>query len=337
MRDWIAGLRRRRDLTLLATAIALLVAAMFRPTIPIQRDIHTYLFVVDITQSMNAADMVLDGRKVSRMEYTHRLLHDAIGSMPCGTRVGVALFAGVVVSTLFHPVEICNSFDAIQDTVAHIEWREAWHGNSRIGFGLLSASAAVKALPEPARVVFLSDGEEAPLLHAFNRANLDNWQGGSDWLLVGIGSNHPTPIPKMDENNKVLGYWSENTYQLEPGIAQVSDETRNHRDDAVATQDYERYLSTLDEKYLKAMAEKIQGNYVRGDSIQAVIAAMKAQKAARHDTAPLEINWILAMLSALFLIAAFITPQRFRPLLRAIQRRLGGIALPQRNHTRSLR
>ena len=313
-----AALHGRREITFLSIALLLLLMALFRPTVPVQRDIHTYLLVVDITQSMNAEDMRLDGKKASRIAYTRRLLHNTIASMPCGTRVGVALFAGVVVSTIFHPVEACASFDAIQDTVEHIEWRQAWHGNSRLGFGMLSASAALKALSEPARVVFFTDGEEAPLLHAFNRADLSNWQGGSGWLLVGIGGDTPTPIPKMDENNKVIGYWSENTYQLEPGIAQVSDETRGRRDDSVATQDYERYLSVLDEKYLQSLAKEIKARYIRGDSTQAVLAAVKQQPPARRDRAPFGIESLLAALAGLLLVAAYLPrhPRHYLHLLR---------------------
>ncbi|HSI23022.1 MAG: vWA domain-containing protein [Methylophilaceae bacterium] len=317
LRNLTGALRRRRDVAFLSAALLLLIIALFRPTAPVQRDIHTYLLVVDITQSMNTEDMRIAGKKTSRIAYTRRLLHDAIASMPCGTRVGVALFAGVVVSTIFHPVEVCASFDAIQDTVEHIEWRQAWHGNSRLGFGMLSASAALKALPEPARVVFFTDGEEAPLLHAFNRADLSNWQGGSGWLLVGIGGDKPTPVPKMDENNKIIGYWSENTYQLEPGIAQVSDETRGRRDDSVATQDYERYLSVLDEKYLQTLAKEIKARYIRGNSSPTVIAALKEQAPARRGWAPMEVSWLLAALAALLLLAAYVPPHP-QHLIRAL-------------------
>jgi mxaL protein len=154
-------------------------------------------------------------------------------------------------------------------------------------------------------------------LHAFNRADLSNWQGGSGWLLVGIGSDTPTPIPKMDENNKVIGYWSENTYQLEPGIAQVSDETRGRRDDGVATQDYERYLSVLDEKYLQELAKEIKARYIRGNSFPAVIAALKEQPPVRRDWAPMEANWLLAALAALLLVAAYV-PSHPRHLIRAL-------------------
>lgn len=320
MPEFFGALRQRRDTALLSAALALLLLALLRPTLPLKRDIYTYLLVVDITQSMNTEDMSLEGRKASRIAYTRRMLHDTISSMPCGTRVGVAFFAGVIVSTLFHPVEVCANFDALQNSVEHIEWRQAWHGNSRLGFGMLSASAALKALPEPAQVVFFTDGEEAPRLHAFNRADLSNWQGGKGWLLVGIGSDKPTPIPKMDENNKVIGFWSENTYQLEPGIAQVSDETRLKREDGVATADYERYLSVLDEKYLMGLAREINASYVRGDSTPKVIAAMRAQQPAHHDRAPWPIAWLLATLAALLVIGAYLPPRPWQLLRLAWQR-----------------
>jgi len=310
--------RQRRELIMLAAALLLLVLAALRPTVPLQRDIHTYLLVVDITQSMNTVDMALNGKPASRLAYTRRLLHDTIASMPCGSRVGVAIFAGVLVTTLFTPVEVCANFHAIQDTVEHLEWRQASHGNSRQGFGLLSAAGAVKALHEPAQVIFFSDGEEAPMLHAFNRADLTNWQGGKDWLLVGIGSDKPTPVPKMDEHNKIIGYWSDTTYQLEPGIAQVSDETRLKREDGVATQDYERHLSSLDEKYLKTLAREIKGSYLRGDSMPAMLTAVKQQKPTHRDRAPFEIHWLLAIAAGLLLIAAYLPRQTLSHLRRLI-------------------
>jgi len=313
-------LRRRREAALLVLALALLLLALLRPAIPLQRDIYTYFLIADITQSMNTQDMRLGGAKASRMEHARQLMRDAVASMPCGTRVGVALFAGVVVSTLFHPVEVCANYDGIQDTIQHIEWREAWHGNSRLQFGMLSASAALKSLPEPAQVVFFSDGEEAPRLHAFNQADLSRWQGGSGWLLVGIGGDTPTPVPKLDENNKLLGYWSENTYQLEPGIAQVSDETRAKRDDSVATQDYERYLSVLEEGYLKELAGKIHARYIRGDSTPRVLGALHAAPPARRDTAPYDISRWLAACAALLVLGAYLPWQALAGSLQRLAR-----------------
>ena len=310
--------RRRNEAILLASALILLLLTALRPTVPVQRDIHTFLLVVDITQSMNTVDMQLDGKPASRIDYTRHMLHDMVASMPCNTRVGVAIFAGVLVTTLFEPVEVCENFSAVQDTIAHLEWREAAHGNSRHGFGLLSAAGAVKALHEPAQVIFFTDGEEAPMLHAFNRADLSNWQGGSDCLLVGIGSDKPTPVPKMDENNKIIGYWSDTTYQLEPGIAQVSDETRLKREDGVATQDYERHLSKLDETYLKSLAREIKAHYLRGDSLPAMLTTLRQQKPTHRDRVPYNIHWLLASIAGVLLTVAYLPQKSLALLARAI-------------------
>lgn len=125
----------------------------------------------------------------------------------------------------------------------------------------------------------------------------------------------------MDENNKVIGYWSDTTYQLEPGIAQVSDETRLKREDGVATQDYERHLSKLDETYLKSLAKEIKGHYLRGDSIATMLAAIKAQKPTHRDRAPFEIHWLLASMAAMLLISVYL-PRQISPLLKYLPTRM---------------
>ncbi|NTU76704.1 MAG: response regulator, partial [Alphaproteobacteria bacterium] len=48
--------------------------------------------------------------------------------------------------------------------------------------------------------------EEAPRLHAFNTMDLAGFQGGKGWLVIGIGSEQGAPIPKYDEQNKLLDF-----------------------------------------------------------------------------------------------------------------------------------
>lgn len=274
-----------RELTALAIAFVLLLMASLHLTIPVKREVHTYLFIADITQSMNTVDMVMDRQKISRIAYSKQLMQKAIASMPCGSMVGIALFSGVVVSTMFTPIEVCQNFSAIHDAIDHIEWREAWHGNSRIGFGVLSAATGLTKLNKSTQVIFFTDGDEAPRLHAFNQADFSTWQNLNSWLLVGIGSDKPVPVPKYDENNKLIGYWSQDIYQLEPGIAQVSQETRGARDNTIATSDYDLYRSALDQKHLEELAKKIHGEYVRGDSVQKVLSSIHTQKPVKFEEA----------------------------------------------------
>jgi len=308
MHKLINYFRHRRDVTLLLTALLLLIVALFNPKIPVKRDIYSYILVADISQSMNTVDESLNGKPVSRMVFMQDLMHRLIGELPCGTNVSISLFAGVSVAALYTPIEVCENFDAINDTIDHLDWRTAWSGNSRVRASMTSLAKTIRSFPEPAQVVYFTDGEEAPRLHVFNRADLTAFQGGEDWLFVGIGSNKGTPIPKFDEYNQLIGYWSGESFAMQPGIAQISESNLGVRDDNVAGGTSDRYLSKLDEEYLKELSKEVNGMYVRGNSVQDVLGAMKKQKPARRDKAGFEVRWILAAAAGILFILAY-TPK----------------------------
>lgn len=299
-------LRHRRDITLLSLALLLLIIAMLKPTWPIKRDIYSYLLVADISQSMNVKDMSILGKPVTRMEYQKHLLHRIIGELPCGTLVGIGLFAGDSVAALYVPIEVCNNFHAIEDSIDHLDWRMSWSGNSKVRTSLFTLARVIRSFPEPAQVVYFTDGEEAPKLHAFNTKDLTDFQGGKNWLFVGIGSDKGTAIPKLDEHNQIIGYWSNESFAMQPGIAQISEANLGIRDDNVAPSESDRFLSKLDEKYLESVAKEVTGNYVNGNSPQSVLSAMKNQPPARRDKARFELRWLLASLAGLLFLMAYI-------------------------------
>lgn len=295
----------RRDATLLLSALILLLIALMQPSIPLKRNIYSYILVADISQSMNVADMGSERKPVTRIAHTQKMMHDVISAMPCGTKVSIGLFAGVSVAAMYTPIEVCSNFAAINDTIDHLDWRSGWSGNSRIRESLPNLARTLRSFPEPAQVVYFTDGEEAPKLHVFNTRDLRGFQGGDDWLLVGIGSDKGTPIPKLDEKNQLIGYWSGESFALQPGIAQISESNIGTRDDNVASGEGDRFLSRLNEDYLKSLAEEVDANYVRGDKLQRVLAAMKEQRPARRDIAPYKVDWILAALAGMLLLFAY--------------------------------
>ncbi len=298
--------RHRRDISLLTLALALLLIALFKPTVPIKRDIYSYLLVADISQSMNVIDESINGKAVTRMQYQQYLMHRIIGEMPCGTQVGIGLFAGVSVAALYTPIEVCENFAAIEDTIDHLDWRTGWSGNSRIRESLATLARLIRSFPETAQVVYFTDGEETPALHAFNTRNLTDFQGGKDWLFVGIGSEKGTAIPKLDEKNQVIGYWSNESFAMQPGIAQISESNLGTRNENVASGDNDRFLSRLDEKYLQSVTKEINAKYVNGGSLQAVLSAMKKQPPARRDKTQFQLKWVFAGLAGLIFLAAYL-------------------------------
>ncbi len=320
----------RRDATLLLSALVLLLVALLQPSIPLKRNIYSYFLVADISQSMNVVDMGSATNPMTRIAHTQKMMREVVSSLPCGTKVSIGLFAGVSVAAMYTPIEVCRNFAAIQDTIDHLDWRSGWSGNSRIRESMMSLAQVLRAFPEPAQVVYFTDGEEAPKLHVFNTRDLAAFQGGDDWLFVGIGSDQGTPIPKLDEKNQLIGYWSGDSFALQPGIAQISESNIGTRDDNVAGGENDRYLSRLDEPYLKSLAEEIDARYVRGDKLQNILSAMKAQKPARRDIAPYGVDWILASLAGLLLLLAYFPRHPLTSAinrLRGIRQRLAGMRL----------
>lgn len=316
MINFLKKFREDSNFILLFLAVLFLLLAIINPSVPITKNIYNYIFIVDISQSMNTPDMILDTQKISRIEYSKKPLRRLVERLPCKTKVSIGMFAGVSVASTYTPIEVCDNFSSINNTIDHLDWRSTWSGNSRLRESMVSLAKLIRSFPESAQVVFFTDGEEAPRLHIFNTRDLSQFQGGQDWLFVGIGSDEGTAIPKFDSNNQLIGYWSNDSFALQPGIAQISESNLGTRDNKVASGVSDRYLSKLDEDYLKLLAQEIKGNYIKGDSVETILDAMEKQKAAWRDQSAYELRYFLSLLALIFFTLRFISIESVLHLLR---------------------
>ena len=281
-----------KNIGFLFLSIIFLILGLINPKVTIERDIHNYIFVVDISQSMLTKDMSLDGEKVSRLDYSKKLLQGIMDQLPCKTNVSIAMFAGV-------------SIAATYTTIQHLDWRSVWSGNSRIREGFSSLARLIRSFPQSARVVFLTDGEEAPKLHVFNTRDLSQFQGEADWLLVGIGSEEGSAIPKYDSENQLIGFWSNESFALQPGIAQISQSNIGARNDSIAYSESDRYISKLDEKYLVEISSMIKGQYIKGDSVNSVVSKMNTIPPSWRDNSELPLRNLFVTLGLIFFLIRF--------------------------------
>jgi len=294
-----------KNVGFLFLSIIFLFLALINPKLTIKRDIHNFIFVVDISQSMLTKDMEIDGENVSRLDYSKQLLQGIMDQLQCKTNVSVGMFAGVSVAATYTPINICNNFSAISSTIQHLDWRAVWSGNSRIREGFTSLARLIRSFPQSARVVFLTDGEEAPKLHAFNTRDLSQFQGETDWLIVGIGSEEGAAIPKYDSENQLIGFWSNESFALQPGIAQISESNIGSRSDIIAFNESDRYISKLNEKYLIEVTSMIKGQYVRGESVNSVVSQMNKIPASWRDDSELPLRNLFVSLSLIFFLLRF--------------------------------
>tara|TARA_B100001105_G_C22170582_1_gene348355 strand:- start:66 stop:629 length:564 start_codon:yes stop_codon:yes gene_type:complete len=180
---------------------------------------------------------------------------------------------------------------------------------------MINLARLIRSFPESAQVVYFTDGEEAPRLHAFNTTDLNQFQGANNWLLAGIGTDEGTPIPKYDNKNQLIGYWSNESFALQPGVAQISQSVIGARNDNVANSSSDRYLSKLDEKYLKSLANEIKGNYVNGNNIKNILDAMKKQPSAWKDNTEVRLRNFFSLLALFFFIIQFLTIDKVKSLI----------------------
>ena len=68
MRELFQKIIGDKNIIFLCLSIIFLILGLINPKVTIERDIHNYIFVVDISQSMLTKDMSIDGKEVSRLD-----------------------------------------------------------------------------------------------------------------------------------------------------------------------------------------------------------------------------------------------------------------------------
>lgn len=286
-----ASWRTHAERWLLAGAACALAACLLQPGWPVERARFDHVIVLDITQSMDVQDVSIDGKLVSRLAYAKHALRRALLRLPCGSKVGWGVFTEYRAFLLFEPVEVCANLSELRATLAHIDGRMAWSGNSEIAKGLHSGIEVARQLPGNPSIVFVTDGQEAPPLNPLHRPSFDDKPGEVAGLIVGVGDVRPSPIPKSDASGRPLGFWQadevaqSDLYGRGRG-ASVTGEPMTEDGAAApvpalgATPGSE-HLSALREPYLRLLGRERGLAFVRLESPEALAAALTAPALAK--------------------------------------------------------
>ena len=206
-----------------------------------------------------------------------------------------------------------------------INWRMAWRSRSEVAKGIQSAIHIVKAFEKTPRLVFFTDGHEAPPINADFRPPLDVSTGEVSGAIVGVGGRTPTPIPKLDSHGKANGYWQAeevmqvDVYSLgrvtgtgvEPMVGVDSSDLATRRRTG------KEHLSSLRESYLQQLASESRLQYQRLQTAQQLAEFLTEQAFAEEKLAETDLRWLLG-LAALMLVLAVYLPETL--LLRLSKR-----------------
>jgi mxaL protein len=301
----------------LAAAALVLALAFVAPQVQMTRPRAEHVVVLDITQSMNVPDEQLAGRAVSRLQWARHALQLAIDGLPCGSRLGWAVFTEHRAYLLFTPLEVCAHRSELRRSLQGISSRMAWSGNSEVAKGLHSGITIIKALPQPASLVFISDGHEAPPLDPRQRPPFDDKPGDVSGLIVGVGALQPSPIPKSDPAGQPLGVWGADEVQQSDRSGQgrggsVGNESMSG--DAVATSAAawlgatpgSEHLSSLREAYLRLLATENGFAFLRLTQPDGLLQALRAPALARPVLTMVDTRPAWAALALLLLLASLL-------------------------------
>lgn len=310
MKKFIFTLKSNYESLLLIVVALLLLLAIYKPQIQLKQDVHNYLLVADVSQSMNAQDVKLNNKVISRMDYTKHLMKRVVETSSCGTYISLGVFAAENVGLLLTPLEVCANYDVITDSIDHLEWRMAWRGNSRLTFGIKSAESMFDYLNIPATMLFFTDGDEAPKVNAINKLDLSGVQIGKNLLFIGVGGHQPVPIPRYNSSNKWVGYWSSDTKENSAGAVgdTYSDTSKDEPDPIVAYAEFDRYLSQLDSEYLKQISAEIKGSYIEGQDTEEFYTYVQSQKPSASFVTAYSLKWLYLTLAILMLLLIY-TPE----------------------------
>ena len=313
-----ASWQRQRDRWLLAAAGLALAGTFLNPGWTLPRPLFEHVIVLDVTQSMNVTDQQLDGKPVSRLAFAKQALRQSLLSLPCGSKVGWAIFTEYRSFLLMAPIEVCANLSELRSTLAQIDGRMAWSGNSEVAKGVHSAIGIARQLPGTPSLVFVTDGQEAPPLNPRYRPAFDDKPGEVPGLIVGVGDLMPSPIPKTDPQGRPLGFWrADEVMQTDPrsqgrGASVVgeamADEHAGAAAPALGALPGSEHLSALRETYLRLLAQEQRLAFLHLQSPQALVTALTAPALAKPVPVRADARVALAGLALCLLLARHAAP-----------------------------
>ena len=303
-----------KQLVFLLIASVLLLVALGRPTAELEHDVYRFVITFDVTQSMNVSDVALQGVPVTRLEFARAAVRRLLEQLPCGSQLGLAIFTEHRSFLLFSPVEVCDNYTEISTMLDKVDWRMAWAARSEVAKGLYSSLTLVSSLGQETRLIFLTDGHEAPPVHAGFRPQFSGAPGKVSGAIIGIGGSNPVPIPRLNNAGEVVGNWAAtevlqvDTYSLGRG-ANVEAEPMvgvDMSDVAGRIATGTEHLSSLREDYLQQLARETRLGYFRAETPQQLANRLAQPAFAHRKPVDTDLRWLPGMLAALGVLLAYV-------------------------------
>ena len=288
---------------LMLIIVFLIMASLWFPRTDRTIKVMDLMFVLDITQSMDVTDVELNGEKVTRLtwakDYTKRILQQ----LPCGSHVGIAAFSESRSLVLINPVEVCASYNDLTQMLSKIDGSIAWALSSEVSKAVFGAINQAKLMDPSPDIVFITDGHEAPPLHATLFPKYKKKLGETSGVFVGVGGDTLLPIPKHKFDGTPDGFWKQNEVLHEDVYASLGNESQEVRD----AKPKNEHLSNQKQAHLENLATMLKFDYIVSPSkSNEVINALENKVKTRDQV--VSYNWApwFAAIALFFLVLLYL-------------------------------
>ena len=286
------------------------------------RNVARALIVFDITQSMNVRDMRWANRAETRLEAAKQIVRQSLHTVPCGSDLGIGIFTGHRSFVLFKPVEVCLHYAEISSVINDIDWRMAWAARSEVVKGIHSGLLVSEQIGDDTRLVFITDGHEAPPVNPDFLPRYKGKPGDIKGAILGVGGEVPLRIPKYDPNGKFIGYWRASEVQQIDSYSAGRPVQQLETMSGVNSDDLEQriasgteHMSSLKEAYLQTVAERLKLSYRKvatAADVQRVLLDDALMVSAQGQT---DLSRWIAGLGLICLMASIVWPLSSRSRL----------------------
>lgn len=291
---------------LMLLVVILVILALFFPRTDRTVKVMDLMFILDITQSMDVDDVEVNGEKATRLEWAQEYTKQALQQLPCGSHVGLAAFSESRSLILMNPVEICSSYNDLTQMLSKIHGSMAWALSSEVSKAVFGAINQAKLMDPSPDLVFITDGHEAPPLHATLYPKYKKKLDGVTGVFVGVGGDELLPIPKHKFDGTADGFWTQGEVLHEDVYASLrseSDEIRNSRPKT-------EHLSSQKKDNIERLAKMLNFDAILSPKkSSAIIDALESKVDTRDQV--VNYNWAPWFASiALFLLVLLYLPFR---------------------------
>jgi mxaL protein len=262
------------------------------------------LFVIDISESMNVRDVDYPKPQTDRLTLAKLAVREGMASLPCGSKISIGLFAGDEVTVLFEPLEICRHFPAIEQVVSGLDRRMRWIGDSWVTNVL--AASIVEADKRKLNLVMITDGDEMPQRSAPVVTELAKLRGKVKGVLLGVGGDALQPVPRLNQKDEVIGYWTREEAVLEGNHPNLLPTVRNLSPGEKAPDgmldEVTEHISSFNKVFMQALSQASGFALVRINSPADAVNALKNSDYQKQAMAERDARWIFGLIAAVLIL-----------------------------------